>query len=142
MNHPTCLFVRLLNDLARGRLEVSQGDGQEQLATLRLVPTAAEQAVAHRNQLILTHGTFHTKEEAIVAVQGVVDAVLIAQQGVEDTADVDEAMPFGIRPALLHEWLRRPSGLWYTGAIGQTCSSTQRPVPTMPARQAAPKPAY
>ena len=98
LDHPPRLFVRLLDDIARGRLEVSQGDGQEQLAALRLVPAAAEQAVAHRNQFILTHGAFHAKEEAIVAVQGVVDAVLVAQQGVEDAADVDEAMPFGIRP--------------------------------------------
>src|SRR5262249_55854253 len=98
LNHPTRLFVRLWNDLARGRLEVSQGDGQEQLATLRLVPTVAEQAIAQGNQLIFTHGAFHTKEEAIVAVSGVVDAVLIAQQGVEDPTDVDEAMPVRIRP--------------------------------------------
>ena len=97
-DHPTRLLVRLLNDLARGRLEVSQGDGQEQLAALRLVPAAAKQAIAHRNQLIFTHGAFHAKEEAVVAVQGIVDAVLIAQQGVKDTADVDEVMPFRIRP--------------------------------------------
>src|SRR6185437_17021566 len=97
-DHLTDLLVRLLDDLARGRLEVSQGYGQEQLAALRLVPGAPEQAVAHRNQLIFTHGTFHAEEEAIVAIQGVVDAVLIAQQGVEDAADVDEAMPFRVRP--------------------------------------------
>jgi len=87
-----------LNDLSRGRFEVSQWDGQEQLTTPRFVPTAAKQAIVHRNQLIFTHGTFHTKEEAIVAVQGIVDAILIAQQSMKDTADVDEVMPFGIRP--------------------------------------------
>lgn len=92
-DHPTRLFVRLLNDLARGRLEVSQGDGQEQLAALGLVTTAAEQAIAHRDQFIFAHRAFHTKEEAIVAVQGIVDTVLIAQDSIENGTHVNELMP-------------------------------------------------
>src|SRR3954471_1581354 len=45
--------------------------------------------------------------------------------------------------ALLHEGVRWPSELWYTEAIGPTRFPDRlRSVPTMPARQAAPKPAY
>src|SRR5262249_60697718 len=56
LDHPARLFVRLLDDLAGVRLEVSQGGGQEQLAALRLVPAAPEQAVAPRHRLLFTRG--------------------------------------------------------------------------------------
>ncbi len=78
LNHSTRLLVRLLNDLARGRLEVSQRNGQEQLAALRFVPTASKQTIVHSNQFVFAHCAFHAKEETIVTVQGIVDAILIA----------------------------------------------------------------
>ena len=43
------LLVWLLNDLYRRHLDVSDGNMQEQLAALGLVPAAAEQAVTHRH---------------------------------------------------------------------------------------------
>ena len=97
-DHPAGLLVGLLDDLARGRLEVAQGDGQEQLAALRLVPAPAEQAIAQRHQLEFAHGAPHPQEQAVVPVQGVVDAVLIAEQRVEDAAHVDELMPVLVGP--------------------------------------------
>ena len=45
-DHATGLLVRPLNDLSRGCLEISQGNGQEQLAALRLVPTSTKQAIS------------------------------------------------------------------------------------------------
>ena len=60
-------------------LTYPSGIVQEQLTTLRLVPTAAKQAIVHCNQLIFTHGEFHAEEEAIVTVQGIVDAILVAK---------------------------------------------------------------
>src|SRR5580692_7305962 len=41
LDHPPRLFIGLLDDLAGGGLVVSQGNQEEQLATLRLVPAAA-----------------------------------------------------------------------------------------------------
>ena len=97
-DHAPRLLVRLLDDLAAGGLEVADGDVQEQLAALRLVPAAAQQAVPQRHQFVLAHGASHSQEQPVVAVQGVVDGILVAQQRVEDAAHVDELMPVLVGP--------------------------------------------
>ena len=93
LDHAPCLLVGLLDDLPGGHLEVADGNVQEQLATLRLVPAAAQQAIPKRDQFKFAHGALHSQKEPIVAVQGIVDAILIAQQRVEDAAHIDELMP-------------------------------------------------
>src|SRR5262249_58866342 len=80
LDHPARLFVRLLNDLARGGLEISQGDGQKQLAARRLVPTAPQQAIAHGHQLKFCHDDLHSQKQTVVTVQRIVDAIEIAQE--------------------------------------------------------------
>jgi hypothetical protein len=98
LDHSPRLFVGLLDDLARRGLEVSQRNQVEELATLRLVPAAAEQAIAESHQLEFAHRALHPQEKAIVAVQRIVDPILIAKKCVEDRAHVDELMPILARP--------------------------------------------
>ena len=93
LDHAPCLLVWFLDDLSGGHLEVADGNVQEQLATLRFVAAAAQQAIPQRHQFIFAHGASHAQEKPIVAVQGIVDAILIAEQGVEDATHVDELMP-------------------------------------------------
>ena len=42
------------------------------------------------------HGALQTEEEPVVEVAGVVDAVGIADQGVEESAEFQQAMPVGV----------------------------------------------
>ena len=98
VNHSTCLLVGLLEDLARGCLEVSQGHRQEQLPAIGFIPAAAKQAVSKRHELIFTHCALHSEEQPIVAVGRIVDAVLVAQKRVEDSTDINELMPIFVGP--------------------------------------------
>jgi hypothetical protein len=97
-DHSPRLLVRLLGDLSGGHLEVPDRDGQEQLAALRFVPAATEQAVPQGHQFVLAHGAAEAQKETVVAVQGIVHGVLVAQERVEDAAHVNELVPIRVGP--------------------------------------------
>ena len=92
-NHGPRLLVRILNHLSRRLLEVPNGHQRKVLAAFGLVTRAAQQAIAQRDQFEFAHGAFHSEEEPIVPFAGIVHAVLITQERVEDATDVDQLMP-------------------------------------------------
>ena len=65
----------------------------EQLAALRLVVPAALQAIAHDVQFHLAHDPLEAQQEPVVGVVGVVHAVLVGDEAVEDGAHLEEVMP-------------------------------------------------
>ena len=64
-----------------------------QLAALGLVDQAPLQAVPHREQLELAHRPLQSQQQAVVAVRRVVDAVLVAQEGAEQGAQLQQVVP-------------------------------------------------
>ena len=87
------LLVGVEGHLPGGQLEVPAGDVEDQLAPLGLVEPAAFQAVAHGEQLDLAHGPPQAQDETVVGVVGVVEPVLVGQEGPEDAADLHEMIP-------------------------------------------------
>ena len=91
------LFVGIERDLA-GRLEhVAAGQPQNQLAALRLGAAALEHAGLEDVDLRLAHGALQAEQQAIVVKTGIVDAVGIADQGVEERAHLQQLMPIPAR---------------------------------------------
>ena len=83
-DHTPRLLVGLLDDFARRGLEVSQGKGEEQLATLGLVPAAAEQAIPEGHQLEFAHRALErcniTHSHSTFAGFGSVSLRIVAQR--------------------------------------------------------------
>jgi hypothetical protein len=79
-------------------LSPDQADRQAapQLAALRLVPDAAVEACPEDVQLSLGHGPLQAQYEAVVERAGMVEAVTVADEGVGDAAEVEQAVPVGV----------------------------------------------
>jgi hypothetical protein len=69
-----------------------------QLAAGRLVPQPAEHPGAQHLQLRLGHGALEAQEEPVIEHAGMIDADLVADQGIGDPAQVQEPVPLGRGP--------------------------------------------
>ena len=87
------LLVRIAVNFPGGQLDIPAGDVEEQRAPPGLVQPVALQPVVHENQLIFTDGPLEAQQEAVLGVAGVVEAILVRQQGPEDRAHLHEMMP-------------------------------------------------
>ena len=83
-----------------GRLAPHQPGRQRdpQLAAGRLVPQPAEHPGAQHLQLSLGHGPLEAQEEPVIEHAGMIDAGLVADQGIGDPAQVQEPVPLGRGP--------------------------------------------
>ena len=61
-----------------------------------LVANATIEPLAQGMQLGLAHGALQPEDQPVVEQRGVVDAVGIGEQGVGDSAQVEEAIPVGV----------------------------------------------
>jgi hypothetical protein len=73
----------------------SHRQGQGQLAALGLVQQSGGQAGAERVQLQLRDQAFQTQNQPAIDRGRVVNAVLVADQTVTETAQVEELIPVG-----------------------------------------------
>ena len=91
------LFVGIERHLA-GRLEhIAARQSENQLAALRLGPAALEHARLENVDLRLAHRTLQPEQQAVVVEAGIVDAVGIADQRVEERAHLQQLMPIPAR---------------------------------------------
>ena len=67
-----------------------------QFAAGGLVANAAVQARAQDMQLGLAHGALEAEQQTIVEQRGMIDAVGIADQGVGEAAEIEQAIPIGV----------------------------------------------
>ena len=76
---------------------VDEADGQmaAQLAAARLIQDAAAQAGPQHVQLGFAHGPLETQQQAVVEVRGIVDAILVEDEGVSECADLQQPVPVG-----------------------------------------------
>ena len=84
-------------DLAVG-LAPDKADRQPsaQLTARRLIANAAVEAGPQDMQLGFAHGALKPEQEAIVEEGGMIDAVGVADQGIGEATQLDEAMPIGV----------------------------------------------
>jgi hypothetical protein len=92
-HHALHLFVRIESDAPAGQPDVAQRRRRKQLATLGLVQLAAFESVAHGDQFNFTHHPLEPKNQPIIRVARIVDAFLIGQQGLEESAQLKQLMP-------------------------------------------------
>ena len=78
----TDLLVRIEHDGTVRQEHVAPGHGMKQLAAQGLVPPSAFQSTPHNMEFHLTDDAFHTKNQSIVDVARIVDAIVVSQQRV------------------------------------------------------------
>jgi hypothetical protein len=113
---------------------VDEADGQmaAQLAAARLVQDAAAQAGPQHVQLGFAHGPLETQQQSVVEVRGIVDAILIEDEGVGEGADLQQPVPVGRVAGLARSgaWLAmrspRPPGPKKATAVRITSSGVRR----------------
>jgi hypothetical protein len=76
-----------------------------QLATGGLVTNATIETSTEHIKFGLAHGALEPEQEAVVEERRIIDAVGIADQGVRESGEIDEAVPFSIvaRKATEHD---------------------------------------
>ena len=67
-----------------------------QFTARRLAANAAVEAGPQDMQLGFAHGALEPEQEAIIEEGGMIDAVGVADQGIGEAAQLDEAMPIGV----------------------------------------------
>ena len=75
------------------RLDVTDGDGEQQFATARLLLEGFERALAEQRQLHLAHRALHAQQQPIVWMAWVVDAVLVNDQRADQAAELEQRVP-------------------------------------------------
>ncbi len=73
--------------------EIAGGHGHEELAPPRLLLERFLRTLAKQRQLHLAHRALHAEQQAIVGVAGIVEAILIDDQGADKTAELQQGMP-------------------------------------------------
>src|SRR6516165_2206649 len=82
-------------DLAGRVVDESDRQRRLELAAAGLGEDAAAQASAEEVQLRLGHRALEAEQEAVVEVAGVVEAVLVEDQGLRERADLEQPVPVG-----------------------------------------------
>ena len=90
------LGVGVEHDAVLGVVDESDGEGDPQLAAARPALDAAAQPGAEQMEFGLAHGALEAEEEPVVEVGGVVDAVLVEDQGVGEGAQLEQPVPVGV----------------------------------------------
>jgi hypothetical protein len=91
------LFVRVLDDLARGPAHVPDRHEHAQLAALGLAQLARPHPLLHQVQLRLAHGALEPEQQAVVVRRGVVHAIEVAEQRAEQRAHLEQVVPVAAR---------------------------------------------
>src|SRR4029077_15674192 len=69
-----------------------------QFAASGLVANPAVKTRSYDMQLSLPHGALETEQQSIVEHRGMIDAVGIADEGVGEAAQIEQAIPIGVVP--------------------------------------------
>ena len=85
--------IRVLLDPVVAHLEEPDSDSEEKLAAASLLLQGLERALTEEREFHLAHCALHAKQKAIVRVAGIVDAVLIDDQRVDQAAELQQSVP-------------------------------------------------
>ena len=81
--------IRVFLDFILANTPVPGRHKQEQLTACGLAITALNRTPADVRQLKLTHRTMHTEDHSVGWQTGIVDHLLIGQQAIDDTAELE-----------------------------------------------------
>src|SRR5271166_510237 len=85
--------IRVLFNPFLGASDIAGRYSHEKLAAARLLTQRLDRSLPKKRQLHLAHRALHAKQETIVGVAGIVNAVLVHDQGVDNAAELDQRMP-------------------------------------------------
>jgi hypothetical protein len=87
--------VRVEDDLAVRSIDQAGGRADLELTAARLVEDAAAQAGSYYMEFGLAHRPFEAEQEPVVEGRGVVDTVLVKDQGTAQRTELDQTVPIG-----------------------------------------------
>jgi hypothetical protein len=85
--------VGVEHDMSRGIVDQAHRQAHLQLAPARLGQLAPDKPGPQHVQFSLAHSPLKPEQEPVVELGGVVDAVLVQDQGVGEGADLEQAVP-------------------------------------------------
>ena len=87
------LLVGIEDDLAGGVVDQPGGQPEAELAGPGLLQLAPQQPRAEPVQLGFAHGALDPQEQAVVVLSGIINAILVDDEGIGQATDLDEAIP-------------------------------------------------
>jgi hypothetical protein len=87
------LLVRIQDQSSGGIVSETNRRSDEQFPTSGFVENPALQPGAQHVQLGFTHGSFQTEQQSVVKVGWIVETVLVQDQGISQSADLQQAVP-------------------------------------------------
>src|SRR5262249_12054508 len=117
-------------------LDEAHRSADDELAAAGLLVTGGERTLPQQVKLVLVEATLETEQKPIVAVTGRVDRLLIAQDGVDDAAHLDELLPVPAVAGEARDLARRNAAnlteadlrhhAFKAGALDAACSGTAK----------------
>ena len=92
------LFVGVEDDPALGIVDQPRGQPEPELALGGLLELATQEAGTKQVEFGLAHRPQESQEEAVGVLSGVIDPILVDDQGVGEGTDLDETIPIAARP--------------------------------------------
>lgn len=93
LDHCPRLGIGINVDITRGEEHIAQRDTMEQRAALGFVKPSPLQALPHRMACDCAHGALPAEEEPIMRIAGLVDPVLIGEEGTKQRTHFQQMMP-------------------------------------------------
>ena len=87
--------VRIFHDAAIVLAHQTGREGQGQVAALRLLLHARDQAAAQGVELNLAHNPLHAQQEPAIGGRGIVDAIAIGNQALIISTQIEQGIPIG-----------------------------------------------
>ena len=93
VDRPLDGLVRIQHHLARGVIDQAHRQRHFQLAAAGLRQLAADESRSQHMQLSFRHRPLHAQQQPVIELRGVINAVLVQDQGVGQSADLEKAVP-------------------------------------------------
>ena len=87
------LLIGIEDDLSGGVVDQSRGWSESELPGLGLLLLAPQQPRPNPVQLGFAHGAFDPQEQAVIVLSGIINAILVDDEGIRQATDLDEAIP-------------------------------------------------
>src|SRR3954449_5429620 len=85
--------IRVLLDAVVRDLQVTDRDGEEELAAARFLLQGFEGALAEEREFHLAHGALHAQQQAVVRVAWIVDAIFVEDERANQAAELQQRVP-------------------------------------------------
>lgn len=92
------LFIGIQDDLPRRIDAQAHGEAKASGPVLRLFQLAADQTAGKPMKFGFTHGPPKSQQQALVVLPGIVNPILVNDEGIGEGADLNQPIPITARP--------------------------------------------